>query len=57
MSTIGQVERKTQRRVVKLFRDTLGYAYLGDWTDRIGNRNVDEDLCEGRPGPPGIDRS
>lgn len=29
MSTIGQVERKTQLRVVKLFRDTLGYDYLG----------------------------
>jgi hypothetical protein len=44
MSTIGQVERKTQLRVVKLFRDTLGYAYLGDWTDRVGNRNIDENL-------------
>jgi type I restriction enzyme R subunit len=44
MSTVGQVERKTQRRVVKLFRDTLGYDYLGDWTDRAGNRNVEEDL-------------
>ncbi len=44
MSTIGQVERKTQQRVVKLFRDTLDYDYLGDWTDRVGNRNVEEDL-------------
>ncbi len=31
MSTIGQIEKKTQRRVVKLFRETLGYDYLGDW--------------------------
>lgn len=44
MSTIGQIERKTQRRVVKLFRDTLGYDYLGDWADRVGNSNIEEDL-------------
>ncbi len=41
MSTIGQIERKTQQRVVKLFRDTLGYAYLGDWEERVGNRNIE----------------
>ena len=29
--TVGQIERKTQQRVVKLFRDTLGYHYLGNW--------------------------
>ncbi|MCY3019563.1 MAG: HsdR family type I site-specific deoxyribonuclease [Planctomycetota bacterium] len=46
MSTIGQKEKKTQRRVVKLFRDTLGYAYLGDWTDRAGNRNIEPDLLK-----------
>ena len=34
MSTVGQIEKKTQQRVVKLFRDTLGYDYLGDWIDR-----------------------
>ena len=42
MSTIGQLERKTQQRVVDLFRDTLGYDHLGDWTDRVGNRNIEE---------------
>ena len=41
MSTVGQIEKKTQQRVVKLFRDTLGYDYLGDWTDREGNRNIE----------------
>ncbi|MDO8539957.1 MAG: HsdR family type I site-specific deoxyribonuclease [Opitutaceae bacterium] len=41
MSTVGQIEKKTQQRVVKLFRATLGYDYLGDWTDREGNRNVE----------------
>eukprot|EP01031_Cornospumella_fuschlensis_P007063 gene7063-8767_t len=31
----------TQQRVVKLFRTTLGFDYLGDWTDREGNRNIE----------------
>ncbi|HTF88728.1 MAG TPA: HsdR family type I site-specific deoxyribonuclease [Planctomycetota bacterium] len=43
MSTIGQPERATQDRVVNLFRDELGYRYLGDWSDREGNSNVEED--------------
>ena len=34
MTTVGQIEKKTQRRVVKLFREQLGYDYLGDWTHR-----------------------
>lgn len=43
MSTVGQIERATQNRVVKLFRETLGYDYLGDWHDRPNNRNIEED--------------
>ena len=43
-STVGQIEKKTQQRVVRLFRDQLGYDYLGDWTERDGNRNIEEDL-------------
>src|SRR3989337_1941427 len=42
--TVGQIEKKTQARVVKLFREQLGYAYLGDWTDREDNRNIEEAL-------------
>ncbi|PPF52133.1 restriction endonuclease subunit R [Clavibacter michiganensis] len=38
MSTVGQIERKTQERVVKLFTEQLGYDYLGDWHD--GNRTI-----------------
>ena len=44
MNTIGKAERITQNRVVKLFRDALGYRYLGDWSDRT-NSNVDEALA------------
>ena len=46
MSTVGQRERKTQDRVVALFRDKLRYEYLGDWTDREENRNIEEDLLK-----------
>ena len=42
--TVGQSERATQNRVVALFRDDLGYRYLGDWSDRGGNTNIDESL-------------
>lgn len=44
MTPVGQIEKKTQQRIVGLFRDTLGYAYLGNWTDRENNRNVEPDL-------------
>ena len=44
MSTVGQPERATQNRVIALFRDELGYRYLGDWTDRDGNSNIEERL-------------
>ncbi|MGA9041540.1 MAG: HsdR family type I site-specific deoxyribonuclease, partial [Terriglobales bacterium] len=41
---IGQRERKTQNRIVALFRDKLRYDYLGNWEERIGNRNIEPDL-------------
>ena len=44
MSTVGEIEKKTQQRIVTLFREQLGYDYLGDWTDREGNRNIEEKL-------------
>ena len=47
MSTVGQPERATQNRVIALFRDELGYRYLGDWTDRDGNSNIEEGLVAG----------
>ena len=44
MSPVGEREIRTQRRVVAFFRDTLGYAHLGDRRDRAGNANVEETL-------------
>ena len=44
MNNIGQSERATQNRVIKLFREELGYRYLGDWTDRDHNSNIEERL-------------
>lgn len=39
---IGQLERKTQDRIVALFRDRLGYDYLGNFEEREENNNVEE---------------
>jgi type I restriction enzyme R subunit len=44
MNDIGKPERATQNRVIKLFVDELGYRFLGDWTDRDANSNVEEGL-------------
>lgn len=46
MSIVGQIERKTQDRVVKLFRNQLGYEYLGSWEYRDDNSHVEEQLLE-----------
>jgi len=44
MTPVGKPERATQNRVIALFRNELGYRYLGDWIDRDGNSNVDEKI-------------
>jgi len=43
MSGVGQVERNTQDRIVKLFSDTLGYTYLGSWHERENNAAIEEE--------------
>ncbi len=44
MTSVGQKERRTQQRVVKLFREKLGYSYLGNWEERENNRNIEPEL-------------
>ncbi len=42
MNTIGQIERITQNRVIELFQEELGYTYLGNWKDRVGNSYIEK---------------
>ena len=42
MSDVGQPERASQDRVIALFRDELGYRYIGDGADRCDNSNIEE---------------
>ena len=44
MTTVSQIEKKTQAHVVALFRERLGYDYLGNWIDRPGNANIEPEL-------------
>jgi type I restriction enzyme R subunit len=44
MNGIGKPERITQDRVIQLFREALGYDYLGNWEDREGNSNIESGL-------------
>ncbi len=43
MNNIGQAERVTQNRVIKLFQEQLGYTYLGDRSD-CENSNIEKAL-------------
>lgn len=44
MSDVGQRERVTQERVIRLFQQLLGYRYRGNWHIRDNNRNIEPDL-------------
>lgn len=44
MPNVGQSERSTQDRIVKLFVEELRYRFLGDWSDRDRNSNIEEGL-------------
>jgi len=42
---VGQSERKTQDRIIKLFQEQqLHYKYLGNWEEREGNSNIEKEL-------------
>jgi type I restriction enzyme R subunit len=41
---VGSPERITQNRIIKFFVQKLGYDYLGDWSERTDNSNLEEDL-------------
>jgi type I restriction enzyme R subunit len=38
---VGQIERRTQQRIIDLFKGKLQYTYWGDWTDRENNHCVE----------------
>lgn len=44
MSKVGEIERKTQTRVIQLLQNKFGYEYLGNWHDRVNNSNIEESI-------------
>ena len=42
MSKVGDAERLTQNRIIKVLKKDLGYNYLGDWQHRANNSNIEE---------------
>lgn len=42
---VGQIERKTQDRIIELFQNELHYTYLGDWEERE-NHNIEREFLE-----------
>ena len=44
VTNVGKSERATQNRIIALFKHELGYRYLGDWTYRVSNSNIEESL-------------
>jgi len=43
ITKVGQLERKTQNRIVALFRDRLNYEYFGTLEERENNSNIEEE--------------
>ncbi|MFZ4617664.1 MAG: type I restriction endonuclease subunit R, partial [Rectinemataceae bacterium] len=46
MNTVGQVEKMTQERVKALFKDRLGWDYLGYWKKEVDNSCVEEEYLK-----------
>lgn len=44
MTDPGALEIRTQKRLLGLFKDHLGYRYLGFWKDRENNSNIEETI-------------
>ena len=57
MTPVGEIEARTQRRVIDHFQHHLGYKYLGNWHERQ-NRNIEADYLRrflaGQGHDPGI---
>lgn len=43
MPGVSQPEIVTQKRLIKLFQEELGYTYLGDYKQRDNNTNIEEE--------------
>ncbi|KAB8037563.1 HsdR family type I site-specific deoxyribonuclease [Silvanigrella paludirubra] len=41
---IGKSEKVTQNRIIDLFINELGFHYLGNWSERKGNSNIEEEF-------------
>lgn len=46
VTLVGQIEKKTQERVLALFSQRMGYTSLGDWIDRPANSNIEPSLLK-----------
>jgi type I restriction enzyme R subunit len=46
MVKVGEIERKTQNRVVMLLANELKYNYLGVYEDREDNSNIEVDALK-----------
>ena len=44
MTDVSHPEIVTQKRVIAVFRNELGYQYLGDWQERENNTNIEPEL-------------
>ena len=42
MSRLSEPEIVTQKRLINLLSQTMGYDYLGEWKDRENNSNIEE---------------
>ena len=41
---ISRPEIETQKRIIKLFTDELGYRFNGDWSEKDNNSNIERGL-------------